>query len=126
LSALFKDFGLPFAIRTDNGQPCASGGAFFGLSKFSVWWLRLGIRLERIRPGHPEQNGHHERMHLTLKKETTRPAARTSCNSKAASIASSTASTKSTPTEHSTCAIQPCPEEQRVSSNHRAHELRLP
>ena len=73
---VFKEFGLPKAIRTDNGVPFASGWALFGLSKLAVWWLRLGIHLERIRPGHPEQNGRHERMHLTLKKEATRPAAR--------------------------------------------------
>jgi putative transposase len=72
----FKDFGLPMAIRTDNGVPFASSQAIFGLSKLSVWWLRLGIQIERIRPGHPEQNGRHERMHLTLKKEATKPAAR--------------------------------------------------
>ena len=72
----FKDFGLPRAIRTDNGVPFACPRALFGLSKLSVWWLRLGIEIERIRPGHPQQNGRHERMHLTLKKETTRPAAR--------------------------------------------------
>jgi putative transposase len=71
----FKDFGLPMAIRTDNGVPFASSQAIFGLSKLSVWWLRLGIQIERIRPGHPEQNGRHERMHLTLKKEATKPAA---------------------------------------------------
>jgi putative transposase len=72
----FKDFGLPSAIRTDNGVPFASGHSLFGLSKLSVWWLRLGIRIERIKPGHPEQNGRHERMHLTLKKEATKPAAK--------------------------------------------------
>ena len=72
----FKDFGLPSAIRTDNGIPFASRSAFFGLSRLSVWWLRLGIRIERIKPGRPQQNGRHERMHLTLKKEATRPAAR--------------------------------------------------
>jgi len=70
----FKDFGLPKAIRTDNGIPFASPNALFGLSKLSVWWLRLGINIERIKPGHPEQNGRHERMHLTLKNEATRPA----------------------------------------------------
>ena len=59
----FKDFGLPLAIRTDNGAPFGSVG-FFGLSKLSVWWLRLGIGIERIKPAHPEQNGRHERMHL--------------------------------------------------------------
>jgi putative transposase len=71
----FKEFGLPQAIRTDNGVPFASGHALYGLSKLSVWWLRLGIEIERIKPGHPEQNGRHERMHLTLKKEATKPAA---------------------------------------------------
>ena len=73
---LFKEFGLPLAIRTDNGIPFASGWALFGLTKLSVWWLRFGIRLERIVPGHPEQNGRHERMHRTLKQEATRPAAK--------------------------------------------------
>jgi len=70
----FKDFGLPRAIRTDNGTPFAAPCALFGLSKLSVWWLRLGIDIQRIKPGHPEQNGRHERMHLTLKKEATKPA----------------------------------------------------
>jgi putative transposase len=72
---VFKEFGLPAAIRTDNGVPFASPSALYGLSKLSVWWLRLGIRIERIKPGHPEQNGRHERMHLTLKTEATKPAA---------------------------------------------------
>jgi putative transposase len=71
----FKEFGLPQVIRTDNGVPCASAHALYGLSKLSVWWLRLGIQIERIKPGHPQQNGRHERMHLTLKKEATKPAA---------------------------------------------------
>jgi putative transposase len=71
----FRDHGLPSAIRTDNGVPFASGQALYGLSKLSVGWLRLGIAIERIKPGHPEQNGRHERMHLTLKKEATKPAA---------------------------------------------------
>ena len=71
----FLDFGLPDAIRTDNGVPFASAHALYGLSKLAVWWLRLGIALERIAPGHPEQNGRHERLHLTLKTEATRPAA---------------------------------------------------
>ena len=55
-------------------MPFASPNGLFNLSKLSVWWLRLGITIERIRPGHPQQNGRHERMHLTLKKEATRPA----------------------------------------------------
>jgi len=66
---------LPDAIRTDNGLPFASPNGLYNLSKLSVWWLRLGIAIERIKPGHPQQNGRHERMHLTLKKETTRPPA---------------------------------------------------
>lgn len=69
----FKDYGLPEVIRTDNGAPFASCNALFGLSRLAVWWLRLGIGIERIQPGHPEQNGRHERMHLTLKKEATKP-----------------------------------------------------
>jgi putative transposase len=71
----FKEFGLPQAIRTDNGVPFASAHALYGLSKLAVWWLRLGIEIERIQPGHPQQNGRHERMHLTLKREATKPAA---------------------------------------------------
>src|SRR5881396_4282595 len=71
----FKEFGLPQVIRTDNGVPFASAHAIYGLSKLAVWWLRLGIEIERITPGHPQQNGRHERMHLTLKKEATKPAA---------------------------------------------------
>ncbi len=66
---LFQERGLPLAIRSDNGVPFASPNALFNLSKLSVWWLRLGISIERIKPGHPEQNGRHERMHLTLKKK---------------------------------------------------------
>jgi len=70
----FKEFGLPRVIRTDNGVPFASAQAIYGLSKLAVWWLRLGIALERIQPGQPQQNGRHERMHLTLKTEATKPA----------------------------------------------------
>jgi putative transposase len=70
----FKDFGLPAAIRTDNGIPFSCCNALYGLSRLSVWWLRLGIDIERIKPGHPQQNGRHERMHLTLKTEATKPA----------------------------------------------------
>ncbi len=72
---LFAERGLPGAIRSDNGLPFASPNGLFNLSKLSVWWLRLGIAIERIRPGHPQQNGRHERMHLTLKQETARPPA---------------------------------------------------
>lgn len=72
----FSEFGLPAAIRSDNGPPFASVGPG-GLSELSVWWLRLGIRHERIAPGKPQQNGRHERMHRTLKEETALPPAAT-------------------------------------------------
>lgn len=68
---LFHTYGLPRAIRTDNGPPFAS--IKMGFSRLSLWWIKLGIIHERIEPGHPEQNGQHERMHKTLKAETTRP-----------------------------------------------------
>ncbi len=71
---LFEEHGLPEAIRSDNGVPFAAPNGLYNLSKLSVWWLRLGIAIERIRPGNPQQNGRHERRHLTLKKEATRPA----------------------------------------------------
>jgi transposase InsO family protein len=71
---VFREFGLPLAIRTDNGAPFASPNALFGLSRLAIYWLRLGICIERIKPGCPQQNGRHERMHLTLKKEATKPA----------------------------------------------------
>jgi transposase InsO family protein len=70
---LFQERGLPHAIRSDNGVPFASPNALFNLSRLAVWWLRLGIDIERIKPGRPQQNGRHERMHLTLKREATRP-----------------------------------------------------
>ena len=70
---LFRERGLPAAIRSDNGVPFASANALFNLSRLAIWWLRLGIAIERIKPGRPQQNGRHERMHLTLKKEATRP-----------------------------------------------------
>jgi transposase InsO family protein len=66
--AAFREYGLPHAIRTDNGVPFASP-ALGGLSRLSVWWMRLGIVPERIAAGHPEQNGRHERMHRTLKQD---------------------------------------------------------
>jgi transposase InsO family protein len=72
--AAFREYGLPAAIRTDNGAPFASS-ALAGLSRLAVWWMKLGIVPERIAAGHPEQNGRHERMHRTLKQETAQPAA---------------------------------------------------
>src|SRR5256886_5170785 len=72
---LFKERGLPANIRSDNGVPFASAHPLFNLSKLAVWWLRLGIGIERIKPGHPQQNVRHEGMYLTLKKKATNPAA---------------------------------------------------
>jgi transposase InsO family protein len=72
---LFREFGLPQAIRSDNGPPFATIGAA-GLSKLAVWWIKLGIQPERIEPGKPEQNGRHERMHETLKQAVADPPAR--------------------------------------------------
>ena len=73
---LFRSYGLPQAIRTDNGVPFAGNG-LARLSSLSVWWITLGIYPELIEPGHPEQNGIHERMHRTLKQETSCPPERT-------------------------------------------------
>jgi transposase InsO family protein len=72
----FREHGLPLALRTDNGPPFASTGAG-GLSRLSVEWIKLGIKLERIDPGAPQQNGRHERLHGTLKAQTSRPPAAT-------------------------------------------------
>lgn len=69
---MFREFGLPEAIRSDNGTPFAST-AICGLSRLNVWWLKLGLVHQRIKRGKPQQNGAHERMHRTLKAETTRP-----------------------------------------------------
>ena len=71
-ASAFREFGLPQTIRTDNGPPFSTL-APGGLSRLAVWWIRLGIRPERIMPGRPDQNGRHERMHSTLKAETARP-----------------------------------------------------
>jgi putative transposase len=71
---IFREFGLPLRIRTDNGTPFASPNTLGRLSQLSVWWIRLGIFPELIEPGSPQQNGIHERMHKTLKKSTTHPA----------------------------------------------------
>lgn len=72
--AAFREYGLPEAIRTDNGAPFASQ-AIAGLSRLALWWMKLGIVPERIQPAHPEQNGRHERMHLTLQQEAMTPMA---------------------------------------------------
>src|SRR5262249_21293720 len=74
MEAAFRQYGLPEAIRTDNGEPFASVG-IGGFSRLSVWWVKLGIKPERIPPGKPQHNGRHERMHRTLKAATARPPA---------------------------------------------------
>ena len=73
-TAAFREYGMPLNIRTDNGAPFASR-AIAGISRLSIFWMKLGIQPERIKPGHPEQNGRHERMHRTLKAETAKPPA---------------------------------------------------
>jgi len=72
--AVFREYGMPQAMRSDNGPPFAST-AIAGLSRLAVWWIKLGIVPERIEAGHPEQNGRHERMHRTLKQEVAMPPA---------------------------------------------------
>lgn len=74
MEAAFREYGLPEAIRSDNGEPFGSVG-LAGLSRLSVWWIKLGIRPERIQPGKPQQNGRHERMHRSLKEATAQPPA---------------------------------------------------
>ncbi len=69
---LFRQYGMPLAILTDNGPPFACAG-LGGLTALSVWWARLGLGLERIEPGKPQQNGRHEQMHRTLKEATAKP-----------------------------------------------------
>lgn len=76
MEACFREYGLPDAIRTDNGPPFASTG-LGGLSRLNIWWIRLGIDPQRIRPGHPQENGRHERFHRTLKDHTLCPPAAT-------------------------------------------------
>ena len=71
-AAAFGEYGMPETIRSDNGAPFAARGVA-GLSRLSLWWMKLGIGRERIPAGHPEQNGRHERMHRTLKQETASP-----------------------------------------------------
>lgn len=71
--AAFREYGLPDVIHTDNGVPFCAPGSPFGLSTLSVWFIKLGIHLERSRPGKPQDNGAHERMHRTLKQEAARP-----------------------------------------------------
>jgi transposase InsO family protein len=74
MEAAFREYGMPEAIRTDNGAPFASR-ALAGLSRLAVWWMKLGIVPERIEAGHPEQNGRHERMHRTMEQEVAQPPA---------------------------------------------------
>jgi transposase InsO family protein len=89
-------------MRSDNGVPFASAHALFNLSKLAVWWLRLGIGIERIKPGHPQQNGRRERMQLTLKKKLVNPPPQTFCNSRPASTSLSISSTTNVRTKRGT------------------------
>ena len=89
---LFREYGLPDAIRTDNGVPFVTI-ALGRLSRLSVWWIKLGIRPELTQPSHPEQNGQHERMHRTLKAETTRPRHEIQKLSKGSSMSGAVSST---------------------------------
>jgi hypothetical protein len=73
--ATFREYGLPQVLRTDNGPPFGAPVSCWGLSRLAVWWIKLGIRPERIQPGRPDQNGRHERMHRTLKQHTASPPA---------------------------------------------------
>jgi putative transposase len=75
IEKFFRERGLRANLRSDNGVPLASAHALLNFSKLAVWRLRQGIGIERIKPGHPQQKGRHERMHLTLKKEATKSAA---------------------------------------------------
>jgi putative transposase len=102
---LFKEFGLPKRIRTDNGVPFATN-TLARLSQLSAWWVRLGILPELIEPGKPQQNARHERMRRTLKAETTRPAANTGAGSSAGSIASARSSIASVDTRRWACKRQ--------------------
>ena len=74
---VFREWGLPEQILTDNGAPFGATQSIGGISHLSKWWIKLGIRHLRIQPGRPQQNGKHERMHRTLKEDTTRPPERT-------------------------------------------------
>ena len=100
---LFREYGLPRAIRTDNGVPFAST-SLHGLTPLNVWWLRLGIQHQRILPAHPQQNGAHERMHKTLKRGACRPPRANLRPSNGPSIAFAPNTTTSGPTSSSTAA----------------------
>lgn len=76
MEGLFQQYGIPLVIRVDNGSPFGASGAL-GLTRLSAWWIKLGIKVEFIEPGHPEQNGAHEQMHRVYKAETLQPVART-------------------------------------------------
>jgi len=89
-----REYGVPARIRTDNGAPFAGTG-LLGLSKLSLGWMKLGIVHERIQAGRPQQNGRHERMHRTLKEDTTKPPANRFARSRAASTTFAMSSTTS-------------------------------
>lgn len=83
MTRLFQRFGLPQVIRVDNGAPFGGSGPL-GLTRLSVWWLRLGIQVEFTRRAHPEDNGGHEQMHRVFKQEATRPPQPSAASSTAA------------------------------------------
>ena len=97
--SIFREYGLPDAIRADNGAPFSTL-APGGLSRLAVWWIRLEIRPERIQPGRPDQNGRHERMHNTLKSETAKPPRASFRAQQRASIGSGRNTTKSARMRH--------------------------
>lgn len=98
---VFRAYGLPQVLRTDNGEPFASATTVGRLSRLSVWWIRLGIAVERIAPGRPDQNGRHERFHRTLLEDTLVPqAARNRAPSNAAFIGIAHSTTRSARTKH--------------------------
>ncbi len=105
-AAAFREYGLPQTIRTDNGAPFASR-AIAGISRLSIYWMKLGIQPERIKPGHPEQNGRHERMHRTLKAETAKPPAAGGEGNKRLLIDSANSTTRSGRTRRSSSRHRP-------------------
>ena len=120
---VFREFGVPAVIRSDNGTPFASIG-LARLTRLSAWWIRLGIRPETIEPGKPQQNGRHERMHRTLKREATRrrrptsvPSSATSTNSAIPSITSGRTrlSTMRLPTQSINLPLEPTPTSSHLS-----------
>jgi hypothetical protein len=119
----FREYGLPRAIRTDNGVPFATC-AIPGLSHLNVWWMRLGIAHQRLHPGCPQENGAHERMHRTLKRHAVKPVPRTCAaqRSRNGSMRSDSSTTRSGPTKR----YSSRPSASRYRSSPRPFPPRLP